>query len=85
MAVSRRYRVPYRLCLWQCIIIRTMWHGIDLPGYASLLSAVLFIGGIQLIGLGVMGEYIGRIYMETKGRPVYIVESDSDKAHSDTP
>ncbi|SKA52015.1 glycosyltransferase family 2 protein [Enterovibrio nigricans] len=67
------------------IIIRTMWHGIDLPGYASLLSAVLFIGGIQLIGLGVMGEYIGRIYMETKGRPVYIVESDSDKAHSDTP
>ncbi|MDD1782058.1 glycosyltransferase family 2 protein [Enterovibrio sp. ZSDZ35] len=67
------------------IIIRTMWHGVDLPGYASILSAVLFFGGIQLIGLGVMGEYIGRIYMETKGRPVYIVESDSDAEQNDTP
>ncbi|MBT4521975.1 MAG: glycosyltransferase family 2 protein [Halieaceae bacterium] len=58
------------------ILIRTVVYGIDLPGYASLISAVLFLGGIQLIGIGVLGEYVGRIYIETKGRPNYIVEKD---------
>ncbi|RLA68216.1 MAG: glycosyltransferase [Epsilonproteobacteria bacterium] len=57
------------------IILRTLLHGTDLPGYASLLVAILFLGGLQLIGIGVLGEYIGRIYMESKNRPVYIVES----------
>jgi polyisoprenyl-phosphate glycosyltransferase len=55
------------------IIIRTIIHGIDVPGYASLLVAVLFFGSLQLITVGVLGEYIGRIYMETKQRPTYIV------------
>ncbi|MFZ4791975.1 MAG: glycosyltransferase family 2 protein [Candidatus Competibacteraceae bacterium] len=55
------------------IITRTLFSGIDVPGYASLLTVVLFIGGIQLVGLGIIGEYIGRIYYETKCRPVYIV------------
>lgn len=56
------------------IIIRTLILGIDVPGYASLLTTVLFLGGIQLIGIGVIGEYIGRIYMESKRRPPYIIE-----------
>jgi len=55
------------------IITRTLMLGIDLPGYASLLAAVLFLGGLQLIGIGVLGEYIGRIYTETKQRPIYVV------------
>lgn len=56
------------------IVLRTVLHGIDVPGYASLIVLVLFLGGIQLIGIGVLGEYLGRVYMEVKGRPVYIVE-----------
>ena len=55
------------------IIIRVFLRGVDVPGYASLLTAVLFLGGIQLIGIGVLGEYIGRTYQESKNRPIYIV------------
>ena len=55
------------------IVVRTMAHGVDLPGYASLLVAVIFFGSVQLIGIGMLGEYIGRIYMESKQRPLYIV------------
>ena len=55
------------------IIMRTVIHGIDVPGYASLLAVTLFLGGIQLIGLGVLGEYLGRVYSEAKQRPIYIV------------
>ena len=45
-----------------------------MPGYASVLSLLLFFGGLQLIGLGVVGEYVGRIYDEAKGRPIYLVK-----------
>ena len=50
-----------------------MLFGIDLPGYASLMTAVLFLGGIQLVGMGVLGEYLGRIFEEVKGRPLYLI------------
>ncbi|MGD9661372.1 MAG: glycosyltransferase family 2 protein [Porticoccaceae bacterium] len=52
---------------------KTLITGIDVPGYASLLVSVLFLGSLQLIGIGVLGEYVGRIYMESKRRPPYIV------------
>jgi len=55
------------------MVLRTLLFGIDLPGYASLMTAVLFLGGIQLIGMGVLGEYLGRIFEEVKSRPLYIV------------
>ncbi|RQS69528.1 glycosyltransferase [Burkholderia sp. Bp8963] len=55
------------------IIGRTLAFGNPVPGYASLISVVLFIGGIELVGIGVIGEYIGRIYYESKERPVYLV------------
>ncbi|AIC95686.1 MULTISPECIES: glycosyltransferase family 2 protein [Shouchella] len=58
-------------------IVRT---GIDVPGYFTIISAVLFLGGIQLLSLGIIGEYIGRIYNETKKRPHYLVkESNATK------
>jgi glycosyltransferase involved in cell wall biosynthesis len=55
------------------LIIRTLIQGVAVPGYASILSAVLLLGGVQLIGIGVLGEYIGRIYFESKNRPVYLI------------
>jgi glycosyltransferase involved in cell wall biosynthesis len=55
------------------IVLRTLIRGVDVPGYASILVVVLFVGSIQLIGIGVLGEYIGRIYLETKQRPRYVV------------
>jgi polyisoprenyl-phosphate glycosyltransferase len=55
------------------VVVRTMWFGNPVPGYASLISVLLFLGGIELIGIGVIGEYIGRIYDETKARPIYLV------------
>jgi glycosyltransferase involved in cell wall biosynthesis len=54
-------------------IIDTMTRGVDVPGYASLIVSVMFFSGVQLISLGIIGEYIGRIFAEVKRRPLYIV------------
>lgn len=56
------------------LILRTLIMGIDLPGYASLVVIVLFLGGLQLMGVGILGEYVGRIYMESKRRPPFIID-----------
>lgn len=56
------------------IIIRTIVQGTDVPGYASLLVFILLLGGIQMIILGILGEYIGRIFIEVKNRPIYIID-----------
>lgn len=55
------------------LFLRTLWYGIDVPGYASLMVAVLFLGGVQMVSLGILGEYLGRVYEEVKGRPLYLV------------
>jgi glycosyltransferase involved in cell wall biosynthesis len=54
-------------------IIRTLIWGIDVPGYESILVSVLFLGGMQLLTLGILGDYLGRVFDEVKGRPLYIV------------
>ncbi len=56
------------------LVLRTLVAGVDLPGYASLMVVILFLGGIQLISLGVIGEYLGRVFIEVKQRPVYLVD-----------
>lgn len=56
------------------IIVRTIVRGTDVPGYASLLVFILVLGGIQMIILGILGEYIGRIFIEVKSRPLYIID-----------
>ena len=55
------------------LIYRTLLYGVDLPGYASIMVAILFLGGIQLVTLGIIGEYLSRVYEEVKGRPLYLV------------
>jgi polyisoprenyl-phosphate glycosyltransferase len=55
------------------IVVRTVVYGVDVPGYASVLASILFFSGLNLIGLGVIGEYLARIFIEVKRRPLYIV------------
>jgi len=64
------------------VLFETMFLGGQTPGWPTLIVAVLFMGGVQLVSLGVIGEYIGKIYMETKQRPLYVVQ---EKIGFDTP
>lgn len=66
------------------ILTRTLIIGNPVPGYTSLFVAVTFFGSVQLISIGLLGEYIGRIYMETKCRPTYIIRRIYDSENKNT-
>lgn len=65
-------------------LIQTLFLGITTPGYVTTLCAVLFLGGITEMSIGILGEYIGRIYMEAKDRPIYIIKHSNLKENSET-
>lgn len=60
------------------LIASVLVGGRDVPGYASLMSVVLFFGGMQLLSIGILGEYIARLFIEVKGRPLYVVQETSE-------
>jgi len=62
------------------IIFRVLIFGVDVEGYASLFVIITFLGGLQLLGVGIIGEYLGRTYMESKRRPIFIVRRTYDAA-----
>lgn len=66
--------ISFMFGIW--IAVKTIVFGVETPGYASTMVMILFLGGIQLMGIGIMGEYIGRLYKEAKRRPVYILEGE---------
>ena len=67
------------------IVTRVLLFGVDTPGYASLLIAVLLMGAIQLLSLGIIGEYLGRLFVEVKARPIYIVEGVYEDGTTQSP
>jgi polyisoprenyl-phosphate glycosyltransferase len=62
------------------IIVKTLLYGNPVPGYPSLMVIVLFLGGVQLMAIGIIGEYLGRMFDETKGRPLYLINAYSPAA-----
>ena len=65
------------------IVLRTMMFGSDLAGYPSLIAVITFMGGLQLVSIGVVGEYVGKTYFEAKQRPLYIIQEVVEKSASD--
>lgn len=69
--------------IYACIIIgKTLVFGVDLPGYASLMVTVLFLGGMQLISLGIIGQYLSKVFRETKQRPLYVISKRHGFTHT---
>ena len=65
------------------VIVQKLTAGIAVPGYATIVVLLLFLGGLQLLGLGIIGEYVGKIFMECKRRPIYIARAVLDSEASD--
>ncbi len=59
------------------VVIKTIFYGDPVPGFPSLMVVVLFLGGVQLLSIGILGEYLGRMFDESKGRPLYVIQGVS--------
>ena len=75
--------IGFFLCFLACVFgiytfVETLLHGPDVAGYPTLVCLILLIGGIQLLMIGVLGQYLAKTYVETKNRPVYIVKETED-------
>jgi hypothetical protein len=66
----------FAFCYAMVILVKTLIYGIDVPGFPTLIISVMFFAGVQLISLGVLGEYLGRMYEEVKGRPLFLVAEE---------
>lgn len=66
----------FAFCYAMVFLVKTLVYGIDAPGFPSLIISVMFFAGVQLISLGVLGEYLGRMYEEVKGRPLFLVAEE---------
>ena len=62
------------------VLVDTLLHGNDVPGYATIVISIMLFAGVQIISLGILGEYIGRIFAEVKGRPLYLIAEDFTSA-----
>jgi glycosyltransferase involved in cell wall biosynthesis len=71
-------------CYAMVILLKTLIWGVDVPGFPSLIISVMFFAGVQLISLGVLGEYLGRMYEEVKGRPLFLVAEEVGLARAST-
>jgi hypothetical protein len=58
------------------VLLKTLLYGTDVPGFPTLIISVMFFAGVQLLSLGIIGEYLGRMYEEMKGRPLYLVSEE---------
>ena len=61
------------------VVVQKLAFGIDVPGYATIVVLVLLLGGLQLFSLGILGEYLSKIYVQVKNRPVYILKEHLGK------
>jgi hypothetical protein len=62
------------ICVWRYVVAKTLLRGDPVPGYPTLVTLVLFLGGLQLMALGIIGEYLARMFIEVKQRPLYLVQ-----------
>jgi glycosyltransferase involved in cell wall biosynthesis len=66
----------FAFCYAMVMLVKTLLFGADVPGFPTLIISVMFFAGVQLISLGVIGEYLGRMYEEVKGRPLFLVAEE---------
>ena len=69
----------FALAFGACIVIEYVLYGVDVPGWATLACGMMFFSGVQLLSIGILGEYVGRIFDEVKQRPVYVVGSEAGR------